>query len=381
MTARPRILHVVSGLDIGGAELTLYRLATTLRDRYEPVVVNLSASGVLEERFQAKGITVHHCDLKHRPLAGFRLLGRVIREFRPDLINSWMYHANLVASVARRWGGSSAPLVWSVRHSLQSFQSEKWSLRQIIRAGGYGIWHPDAVTFNAFSGRDSHLPFGYGRHPSQVIVNGVDLHHFTRSVADRQLFRHQLDFSEDVMLVGYVGRFHALKDLPTLIACFSAIHRRLPRTRFVLAGPGLVNGNPVLDGLLGNANLSALVRCLGPREDVTAVYSGLDLLILSSLAEGTANVLLEAMACEVPCVTTDAGDCARLVADARFVAPRSDPTTLADRAIAVLELDLHTRDELGVMLRRRMLEQYDQVGAEAAYIRLYDGLLERKVGG
>lgn len=381
MTARPRILHVVSGLDIGGAELTLYRLATALRDRYELVVVNLSASGVLEERFQAKGITVHHCDLKHRPLAGFRLLGRVIREFRPDLINSWMYHANLVASVARRWGGSSAPLVWSVRHSLQSFQSEKWSLRQIIRAGGYGIWHPDAVTFNAFSGRDSHLPFGYGRHPSQVIVNGVDLHHFTRSVADRQLFRHQLDFSEDVMLVGYVGRFHALKDLPTLIACFSAIHRRLPRTRFVLAGPGLVNGNPVLDGLLGNANLKALVRCLGPREDLTAVYSGLDLLILSSLAEGTANVLLEAMACEVPCVTTDAGDCARLVADARFVAPRSDSAALADRAIAVLELDLHTRDELGVMLRRRMLEQYDQVGAEAAYIRLYDGLLERKVGG
>lgn len=381
MTARPRILHVVSGLDIGGAELTLYRLATALRDRYELVVVNLSASGVLEERFQAKGITVHHCDLKHRPLAGFRLLGRVIREFRPDLINSWMYHANLVASVARRWGGSSAPLVWSVRHSLQSFQSEKWSLRQIIRAGGYGIWHPDAVTFNAFSGRDSHLPFGYGRHPSQVIVNGVDLHHFTRSVADRQLFRHQLDFSEDVMLVGYVGRFHAQKDLPTLIACFSAIHRRLPGTRFVLAGPGLVNGNPVLDGLLGNANLSALVRCLGPREDLTAVYSGLDLLILSSLAEGTANVLLEAMACEVPCVTTDAGDCARLVADARFVAPRSDSAALADRAIAVLELDLHTRDELGVMLRRRMLEQYDQVGAEAAYIRLYDGLLERKVGG
>ncbi len=381
MTARPRILHVVSGLDIGGAELTLYRLATALRDRYELVVVNLSASGVLEERFQAKGITVHHCDLKHRPLAGFRLLGRVIREFRPDLINSWMYHANLVASVARRWGGSSALLVWSVRHSLQSFQSEKWSLRQIIRAGGYGIWHPDAVTFNAFSGRDSHLPFGYGRHPTQVIVNGVDLHHFTRSVADRQLFRHQLDFSEDVMLVGYVGRFHALKDLPTLIACFSAIHRRLPRTRFVLAGPGLVNGNPVLDGLLGNANLSALVRCLGPREDLTAVYSGLDLLILSSLAEGTANVLLEAMACEVPCVTTDAGDCARLVADARFVAPRSDSAALADRAIAVLELDLHTRDELGVMLRRRMLEQYDQVGAEAAYIRLYDGLLERKVGG
>lgn len=381
MTARPRILHVVSGLDVGGAELTLYRLATALRDRYEPVVVNLSASGVLEERFQAKGITVHHCDLKHRPLAGFRLLGRVIREFRPDLINSWMYHANLVASVARRWGGSSAPLVWSVRHSLQSFQNEKWSLRQIIRAGGYGSWHPDAVTFNAFSGRDSHLPFGYGRHPTQVIVNGVDLHHFARSVADRQLFREQLGFSEDVMLVGYVGRFHALKDLPTLIACFSAIHRRLPRTRFVLAGPGLVNGNSVLDGLLGNANLSALVRCLGPREDVTAVYSGLDLLILSSLAEGTANVLLEAMACEVPCVTTDAGDCARLVADARFVAPRSDSAALADRAIAVLELDLHTRDELGVMLRRRMLEQYDQVGAEAAYIRLYDGLLERKVGG
>lgn len=381
MTARPRILHVVSGLDIGGAELTLCRLATALRDRYEPVVVNLSASGVLEERFQAKGITVHHCDLKHRPLAGFRLLGRVIREFRPDLINSWMYHANLVASVARRWGGSSAPLVWSVRHSLQSFQNEKWSLRQIIRAGGYGSWHPDAVTFNAFSGRDSHLPFGYGRHPTQVIVNGVDLHHFARSVADRQLFREQLGFSEDVMLVGYVGRFHAQKDLPTLIACFSAIHRRLPRTRFVLAGPGLVNGNSVLDGLLGNANLSALVRCLGPREDVTAVYSGLDLLILSSLAEGTANVLLEAMACEVPCVTTDAGDCARLVADARFVAPRSDSAALADRAIAVLELDLHTRDELGVMLRRRMLEQYDQVGAEAAYIRLYDGLLERKVGG
>ncbi|MCZ6852870.1 MAG: glycosyltransferase, partial [Gammaproteobacteria bacterium] len=270
---------------------------------------------------------------------------------------------------------------WSVRHSLQSFQTEKWSLRQIIRAGGYGLWHPDAVTFNAFSGRNSHLRFGYGRYSTQVIVNGVDLERFQRNVGQRQTFRHQLDVADDVLLVGYVGRLHALKDLPTLIGCFSAIHRRLPQARFVLVGHGLIKGNPVLDGLLAKANLGDLVECLGPRDDVTEVYSGLDLLVLSSLAEGTANVLLEAMACEVPCVTTDTGDCARLVGEARFVAPISDSAKLADRAIAVLELDPHTRDELGVMLRCRMRDHYDQGAAVAAYMRLYDGLIERKVGG
>ncbi len=381
MSDRRRVLHIVTGLDIGGAELYLYRLATSLRERYDQVVVNLSNSSELEERFRSEGITVHHSALKQRPLTGFRRLARLIDEFQPGLIHSWMYHANIVASLVRRRTGRGVPLIWSVRHSVQSFAAEKWSLRQIIRLGGFGIWHPDVVTYNAFRGRDSHLQFGYGRYASEVIVNGVDLRRFARKVAQRQSFREQLDCTENTLLVGYVGRFHVLKDLPTLIACFAAIHQRLPDARFVMVGRGLVTDNRALNGLIDAANLSGLVRCIGTREDVAEVYSGLDLLVLSSLAEGTANVLLEAMACEVPCVTTDVGDCARLVAEERFVSPRRDSENLAERAIAVLKLDPHTREELGVLLRRRMVNHYDQVAAEAAYIRLYDGLLEREVGG
>ena len=371
MRVRPRILHVITGLDVGGAEWSLFRLVAALGSRFEHRVVNLSAAGALEERFRSEGVPVHRCSLKARPLSGFRELVMAISADRPDLVHAWMYHANLAAGLARWLARSPVPLIWSVRHSLDAFTEETWAVRQLIRLGGSGIFRPDVVTYNSYSGRDSHLSYGFGRHASEVITNGVDVERFQRRNDRRLDFRRALGCPDDAPLVGYLGRFHTLKDIPTLVACFAAIRRRLPQARFVMIGQDLAPENPTLQALIRDADLGAAVRCLGRLVDVADVYPGLDLLVLASRAESSPNVLLEAMACEVPCVATATGDCARILGEEKRIAPVGDPLALAECAITALGGGA----QLGVAARRRVMEQHTRHAEAAAYTNLYQHLL------
>ncbi len=148
-----RVLHVISGLGIGGAERCLCQLVDVLAGGpYEFEVVSLSHRMHLAGDLERSGVRVTNCDVGRHPLGAWLALRRVVARFDPQVLHGWMYHGSLAASLV----GRGRSVVWSIRHSLSEFDAERWSTRQVIRLLGSSLWRLDVVLFNSHGGLASH---------------------------------------------------------------------------------------------------------------------------------------------------------------------------------------------------------------------------------
>lgn len=173
-------------------------------------------------------------------------------------------------------------------------------------------------------------------------------------------------------MIGLVARVHDMKDHATFLKAATIFLKKRPDAVFVLAGRGTEPGLTTLAEQVSAAGLSGKVRGLGVRRDLENVYPAFDLLSLNSAyGEGCPNVLLEAMACGVPCVATDVGDCARIVGSAGQIVKAREPEVLAD---AWDELLCRAREELGAHARARCVESFDIRRILATYERTYEEL-------
>jgi glycosyltransferase involved in cell wall biosynthesis len=159
-------------------------------------------------------------------------------------------------------------------------------------------------------------------------------------------------------LVGLVSRLDPVKDHRTFLNAAADVARAREDVRFACVGDGDSQYRHAMQGLAHALGIGDRVLWIGARSDVTAVYSALDVSCSSSASEGFPNAVGEAMACGVPCVVTDVGDCAWLVGDPRLIVPRGDPRALAECIQLVLSLDPVERTRLCGELRDRVLAQF-----------------------
>jgi glycosyltransferase involved in cell wall biosynthesis len=144
-----------------------------------------------------------------------------------------------------------------------------------------------------------------------------------------------------------------MKDHATLLQAAGIFIRRVPNARFVIVGDGPEETKRYLADVAVDAGVDASVIWLGARGDMPAVYSSFDVAVSSSaFGEGFSNALGEAMACEVPCVTTDVGDASTIVADTGRVVPRCQPGPLAE---ALVDMAAADRRLLGTKARARIV--------------------------
>lgn len=285
-----------------------------------------------------------------------------------------MYHGNLLAAFLT-WR-LKAPLLWDVRHSIGRMADEKFATRWVIRASSWPIWRPNVVVFNSHAGSLSHESLGYRRWACEVIPNGVDAERFTGT--DRSSARTRIRISEvpdDASVIAWVARDHPMKDLDNFAAAAARVAEEVADARFVFIGRGMDAANGNVTATLRRHGVLERSRLLGERDDLAELYPGFDVLLVASrYGEGTPNVLLEALASGVPCVTTDVGDAARIVADARWVVAPRNPTSLADATVRVLGLSGEERTQLVALNRDRVLHDYSVAGCFAAYRAVYDRL-------
>ncbi len=345
MSQRLRILHLITTLGPGGAEAMLAKLIAATPD-FAHGVISLDRQTDMEHAVRQAGAMVTILGLSSPLTFPSRLLRlrRAATAFRPDLIHSWLWHADLAATGLRLALRPRLPLVWSLRCSGMELMHYRLSTRLVLSALAPLSRLPEVVIANSEAGLQWHLARGYRPRRTLVIPNGFDLESFRPDPAARARLLTALNWPEETILVGLIARVDPMKDHATF---FAALARTAEPVRAVLIGRGT-------DTLAIPPDLRSRLAALGQRSDVSALLPGLDILCLSSrFGEGFPNVLGEAMACAVPCIATDVGDCARVLGPAGIVVPPGDAFALAE-AITALATDPARRRALGQAGRERV---------------------------
>lgn len=354
----PKTLHVITGLSTGGAEMLLFNLLShTRHDRANLLVVSLSDGGKLWERIESLGIPV--CSLgmargKFSFSALFRLFG-IVRNFCPDIIHGWMYHANLFAMFAAISCKTKPLLIWGIFHCIEDLSAKKFSLRVIVKIGAYLSGRVDVIVNNSFKSMHQHEKIGYAVGRTKVIPNGIDTEAFRPDVEAYKNVRKELGLEIHSILVGLIGRFDPLKDHGNFLHACSQVKKKHGGVTFVLAGRGIEKKNRFLCDLIVRLGLENDVYLLGERTDVPRIMASLDISVSSSVSEGMPVAIGESMSCGVPCVVTDVGDSSILVGECGFIVPAKNSDLLAGAIITLLEND-KLRSECGVCSRSRVMD-------------------------
>jgi glycosyltransferase involved in cell wall biosynthesis len=356
-----KVMHIITDLDTGGAEMMLYKLLTSLRDKsLTSSVVSLMGQGPITERIEALGVNVETIDLEQgeRPSwKAIKELRQFVRVFNPDVVQGWMYHGNIAATVAvflfdpmRR----KVKLFWNVRQTLYDINSEKPQTRWLIVLGRWLSIFPNSIIYNSNLSADQHCNIGFPAKKTKIIANGFDLQKFKSDQQRRQQLHEELKAPESVLLVGHISRLHPMKDHATLLRAIDRVVDSLSSTGSQQEVLFLLIGHGVTSELSSNKS----IRFLGWRSDIPEIMSALDIVVSSSAwGEGFPNVIGEAMASEVPCVVTDVGDSSYIVGKYGRVCLAGDDRCIAKSLLELIE-NKQERKTAGKQARKRIKENY-----------------------
>jgi glycosyltransferase involved in cell wall biosynthesis len=367
---------LITELNVGGAEVMLAHVAgRSNRAEFRTTVISLSDVGAIGARIRQHNVPVYALGMRPdrvNALAMWRLV-RLLRRLQPDILQTWLYHADVAGTIAAKVAGVPHT-VWNVRcadlNPAEHPRSLMWLLRVLPALSAL----PAAVICNSTAGRREHERLGYRPRRWSMIPNGFDTDAFSPAPDARRLMRRELGIADDVPLVGMLARLHPMKDHPTFVKAAAEVARRRDDVRFVIAGRG-VDGNDRLLNLARSLSISDRVRFLPERQDSAAFLAALDVAVSSSSSEAFPNVVGEAMACGVPCVVTDVGESRMLVGDTGVVVPPRDPTALADGILRVLALDPASRTDLGRRARRWIQAEFSLQPVVDQYLALYAELV------
>ncbi len=373
-----RVLHVITGLPRGGAEMMLYKLLSRIdRTRFESTVIALREEGPLAERIRELGVGVESLGMGGvlGDLASIAKLRRSLSRFSPHVVQTWLYHADLFGAVAAKLAGSP-PVVWGIRMSDLDPRSIRASTRMIARiCARLSRQLPAKIVCCAESGRRWHAALGYDADRMVLIPNGFDVDVFRPDEEVRRSLREELGIAGSSELVGIVARFAPQKDHESFIAAAEQVRSRFPEAHFLLVGQGLDRDNSALAAWIERARIGEQCHLLGSRDDIPRLTAACDVGVsASSFGEAFPNAIGEAMACGVPCAVTDVGDSAWIVGDTGRVVPPRDPSALATAIGALLALFPDARRELGLAARRRIVENFSIADVVRQYEDLYTEL-------
>lgn len=375
-----RILHIITSLNIGGAELMLKRLIESHRTKTNSThtVISLTGIGEVGMQLRASGVEVQALNMRS-PLDILRILWRLrqqIRSFHFDIVQTWMYHANLLGGLAARFAGNYN-VIWGIRGS--AIPQQGVSATSIIVSLGAWLSRilPSVIICCAESARIVHVKKGYKQSKMIVVPNGFDLTQFIRTPLYRQQARTEFGFDDKDIVVGIVGRFDLLKDYRNFVLAGTELAKENEHVKYLMVGRGIERTNEVLMKWIEEGQLVHKFILLGERNDIPRCLASMDIFCLSSSNEGFPNVVCEAMAMGVPCVVTDAGDAAEIVSDTGIVVAPCDPTALARALRDMISKGANERLHLGELARQRINKHYSIDAISSQFDNIYKKVTKR----
>jgi glycosyltransferase involved in cell wall biosynthesis len=378
MPKKLRIVHVINSFECGGAEAMLCNvLLRTDRDRFDPSVVSLIDDLTVAGPVLAAGIPLLTMGMKPGlpDPRGVVRLAEHLRRLRPDVIQTWMDHSNLIGGLTARTI-PHARLVWGIHHSNHLPGIARRSTLMTVAACAALSHHLPAriVCCSEHSSR-TYAKNGFAAEKLVVIPNGFDTELFKPDPAARVTLRRELNIPPQAPVIGLAARYDPFKDHSTFLRAAGILTATNPDVHLLLCGNNVHGANATLLSQIESLGLSTRCRLLGARHDMPRIYAAMDVNTSSSISEAFPLAVGEAMACGVPCVVTDVGDSALIVGDTGRVVPPREPAALASAWAEVLAMSADARSVLGLRARARIRAMFSLDAVVARYHELYETLV------
>lgn len=335
-------------------------------------VIGMTGLGTIGKQIQAAGVPVSCLGFTRGSvsLSGLIKLFRMLRKINPDVIQTWMYHANVLGLLTGKLV-TKAQIAWNIRASVRQLSEYKPLTVATLYLGRLLSKIPDAVVFNSQTGIRDHLKWGYRPKKACYIPNGFDLDLFQPDQSFRHELRERLSIGEHAFCVGFIGRFEPVKDYRTFFEAAGRMHQEQRDTHFILCGEIEEKNRPVVEAWTHEFDLESCIHLLGARKNIYQIMPAMDIFVSSSKSEGFSNVIGEAMACGVPCVVTDVGDSPMIVGQTGRVVLPKDPGAIAKAVLEVRQMSDEERGSLSVCARQRIKADYSIEKIAKVYERLY----------
>jgi glycosyltransferase involved in cell wall biosynthesis len=374
-----RILNVITGFNYGGAEMMLLKLCNS--DEFSGCkikIIVLSNKVLLKGYLNNRNIEVIGLDFSNffsLPI-NFIKMFYISFLFRPQIIQTWLYHADFIGLILKLFYPKSK-LVWNIRQANLSLEHNKASTLVIAKICSLfsHIFRIKIIT-NSFEAIDKHVQFGYNYSFFSVVPNGFDLNRFYPENITYYKIRSELNLKESCKIIGNFGRFHSLKNQIGFLETARLILDKVDfEVKFLMLGTDIDHNNLILSKKINELNLANDVILLGNKSDVDYYFKSLDLYISVSWGEAFPNVLGEAMASSVPCISTNVGDCLRIIGDEKFISKPGDYVDLSNKGISILNLNQYDLKILKDSLRFRIAENYNLDKVAYSYFNIYKNII------
>lgn len=355
------VIFLIRSLNRGGAERQLALLAVgMLRHGYQVKVAVFYPGGAFENILRSSGVAVVSLEKKGRwdVVSFLSRLYRMLREERPDVLYAFLGTANMLA-VVMKIVLPRIKVVLGVRASSLRFENYPWWLRAAFWLECRLSRWADLIICNSHAGKANAARNGFPESKMIVVSNGIDTTQFRPDPEARLRLRAEWKIGKEAILLGLVARLDAMKDHATFLRALAIVTGRRRDVWAICVGDRTEPYKTELATLAATLRLNDHLMWAGARDDMSAVYCALDVLVsASSFGEGFSNSIGEAMACGVPCVVTDVGDSALIVGDAGIVVPPRAPEALA-AALERMLATLSAARQVGVRRRIESLFSLD----------------------
>lgn len=375
-----RVTHVITGLNLGGAETALYRIVSETQSRgIENIVISLGPRGYFSPKLEMIGVKCYSLNMTSSFPNPLKLLSlsKILRMFNPDVIQTWMYHADFMGGLAAKLAGNK-PIVWGVRNSNLSAEESNPRTILIVRVNAaLARFLATVIVANSEAAKAIHGEIGYPESLFRVIPNGFDTDFFLPNRRSYLSLRRNLGLPKASLLIGQIGRYDPQKDHKSFIDAAYLLHKERPDIHYLMAGPGVDWENSELVHLISDRELDGSFHLLGGRDDVPYLMAGLDIFTsTAAYGESFPNVVGEAMSCGVPCVVTNVGDSSSIVGKTGVVVPIRNAQAIYHAWRELLGRGREHMLQMGKSARARIQNYYSIERMVSGYMDLYATLIE-----
>lgn len=359
-----KILYIITGLSIGGAETITVNLANEfVKKGNEVAILYLYGSNCYSTKIESS-IWVEGLNMKKNLFSFLKVLFKALKfvnHFHPDVVHAQMFHANIFARILRLF--SKIPLLICTEHSNNINGKYRMRLYRITDCLSDINTNVSRKATSCFIAQKA-----FSSHKSLTIYNGVHLEDFKKNSFIRKNIREQYKIAADEFLFLNVGRLTEAKNQDNLITAFSLFCVTNETAKLMIVGDG-----PLKKRLIDKVHqlkLEDKIIFTGVQTNISDFCNAADCFVLSSTWEGFGIVLVEAMGCELPVITTNAGGCAEVIDNYEYVVPVRQPQLLASKMEQICSMSLTHRLQLGIENRLKA-HKFDIHRICVQWIKLY----------